>query len=292
MEKRLSDPAKRGFVRLLEEASRSTKIRGLKYANLNQHPFSFKIPANMHLAFVGIPGSSEFTNCFARLVAEKMTNGFLGGNNEVSFIRICKVQCSHFDRSREDVYYEVGVRGTLFMTGGCTYYSGSGEYSEIECLISFLSKIYQVPVYRNDIPLNNYHLQEKLLMKDLNDSWQDFEERVNNWWEKQKSYRIFKIGDSVKWNPDVSSAPTFLGGFEQTFKISPHQRYEILDVEQIPNYCSCGIGEEQWICLHPEYRCHLRKRHEAAHHQIVTVNIGGQDHKMSGYYFDTNNLFS
>ena len=75
---------------------------------------------------------------------------------------------------------------------------------------------------------------------------------------------------------------------DEQLKEQAKQPLLVQDVETVPNYCSCGLGNEKTfpVIMHPEGKCHLRRRHEMLHNQSVTIELGGYKRKSTGYYLE------
>ncbi len=304
MEISKTDRARHGFTRLLKEASCSSNLPSFAYADLEggTHPFGMKLPKTDALygnpgrvEFIGHPGEQQALACMIRMIGYELydSHGAMAdqqSNKSVSFIRVTSAPCPDFEEGeRQDVYYEVCVRNRLYMTGGCTYYMGSGPNNDLECVISFLSQTYQVPVYRHRLEAGFYAKAQRELGYALDKSWEENLQHRYKWNERIARYRDFKVGDIVTGNPDVrdGEGPHWFRG-----KNWQNARFEIKAVETIPLRCTCGLGGElSPIFIHPEKRCNLRTIHEAAHNQLLTVAHEGYDNIVSGYYFDRNKLF-
>lgn len=300
-----TDRVRYGFTRLLNEASCSSNLRDFRYADFESgiHPFGMKLPKSedtlygnpLHVEFIGYPGTYEALPCMIRMIGSELTESRQAivdekSNRSVSFLRVISAPCPDFEPGkREDVYYEVCVRNRLFMTGGCTYYMGSGPDNDLECVISFLSQTYQIPVYRHKLEAGFYEKAQKGFWEMMNDSWQQNSDHFSKWRVKHSGFRNFQTGETVTGNPDVRSGegPSWFRG-----KNWRNAKFEIKSVETLALRCTCGLGECGPVYIHPEGRCNLRIIHEAAHNQRVTVTANGYDEMVTGYYFDTNKLFS
>ncbi len=287
MENSKTGQVRRGFARLLKEASCLSSLSGFKYADLESwHPFNLKIPKSLSLKYIGYMGDYDCYAALIRLVSrEFMYILERHSKEEVKFLRITTAHSSHDYLDQQVIYYEVGIRNSLFMVGGCGYQDKPNFYTPLEDVFSCLSHIYELPVHRNRISLHDYLQYEDRLSKALDLEWQANSKYFERWVAKQKTYHQFKVGDKLTWNPDVREKPCWFR--DKSWRSA---NLVVRGVKNIPMTCNCGLGDNAPIYLHPLELCNLARIHEAAHTQLL--DLGNFMNNVSGYYFDTHKLFN
>jgi len=291
---------KAGFARLLEEAICTTTIPGFSYAFLERdHPLGFGYPERVDTSGCGIIfiGDSH-TICsrgLLRLTSWAMANDLEGNEHHApEFLRVTTI--GNPDETDSKLYgcgcfYEVLVYNAIFMTGSWeSWKTEIPARKELDQAFRFLSHTYGLPVYKNHLTY------EQLGAKEISDT--DFEDtliyaaeenkkRILEYRANQRTYRLFQKGEIVTWNPDVPPWDR-----EEIEGPVGQESYEVKDVEFIPDYCNCGLGEDTFAEMHAKHRCNLHRRFWNNHHQILTVSVKGIDTKLTGAYFDPSVKFA
>ena len=274
-----------GFVELLIECCTMQSIPGFTCTLLPHHPFGLRYgQRNLGIVFVGNGATEESLRGFVRLIGWEISNQCLGSHHPVELLRVIRVPRygQEMPTPKYDLYYEVGVGCHLYMAGGWNYYSTASKGAhQLEELFRFLSHTYGVPV--NQYDANSRHAQylEDEFPQVLDDSYRESERIWDRDLKEQVNWTTFSTGQRVTFTDKgyVTIKYSFSGALPAT------QTFVVENVETVPDYCSCGLGDSKSfiVSFHPE-RCNLRRRHEMTHHQLVTVRLGEKAKKVTGFY--------
>lgn len=120
---------------------------------LARHPFDLPLPDpnrathmhGRHIEFFGHPGYTDESIC------DLLTN--LGWHlpleaDGVTHLRRISAQCNPDNPHQHTVYYEIGLYQAVYMSSGCTDYSGTGGQGKVEMdgLFELLSFLYMLKV--------------------------------------------------------------------------------------------------------------------------------------------------
>lgn len=291
---------KAGFARLLEDASCTTTIPEFSHTFLEYyHPLGFDYPESVNLSGGGIIFIGDnlriCSRALIRLMSWAMANDLDGEeHHQPEFLRITILESADKVKSNPlecGIFYEVCISNCVYMTG--TFESWKDDFDarkELEQVFRFLSHVYGLPVYKNLVTYEQLAVKEKSY-----DTFEDIlidglatnKDQVLEYRALQKTYRMFKKRELVTWNPDVIPYER-----EEVEGSVGQESYEIKDTELIPDYCSCGLGDDVSPFMHPKTRCNIRRRSWNGHHQLLTISIKGVDTKISGAYFDTASKFA
>jgi hypothetical protein len=153
---------RRGLYYLLDQLATFQRpvVAGKKVelpVELPNHPFRLQSPMEFKavLKYVGTPGiTDESTSSFAFWIGSELS--CFGYSIHPRYLRVILAERQEDDRSKHDVYFEIGLNGlTGYICGGCTDIKGSrgGHGKEtLDAVFALLSKLSGTTVQTVTIP--------------------------------------------------------------------------------------------------------------------------------------------
>ena len=284
-----------GFSQLLIESCTNEAISGFTCAFLEKHPLGLQVPVasgislSTEVCFVGQGETDVSVRGITRLVAWEIAHQCLGGHNPVRFLRVIHAKDSEPPYTAADFYYEIGVGYRHYMTGGCNDSGGEGKSGarKMHALMLFLSQMYGITVNKYNTRPEEHRFMRYELWKLLKQQHDECSEMWRQKQQQQEGWPQYQVGHLAKLTEE--GLRHFVGcSHDEQLKEQAKQPLLVQDVETVPNYCSCGLGNEKTfpVIMHPEGKCHLRRRHEMLHNQSVTIELGGYKRKSTGYYLE------
>jgi hypothetical protein len=253
------------------------------HVDLEVHPFQY-LPASpgTSITYIGSSMCDVQVKGFVRIIGWELVNGDCP--HKVTFLR--KIQSSSFEEQQYH-FYEIGIGlrddgldTNIFMIGE-DMYSHSPNQScrrRLDLLWDFFSQMYNLPNIEEKLMYTDAQLAYEWVQREKERQAPDQAAYERTRLILEKTHHHFHKGQKVVWGTPA---------FHSALPMKPKKNdvYEVLGVEIIPNYCSCGLGDKADIRFHAERRCNLKRRHMAMHHQILTLKVGGHREHMSGHYF-------
>jgi len=281
-----------GFASLMEHASYATVMPfSFSCTKLDKHPFGYSLPQigkrgeTPEVYFVADPGvTGPSVQGLLRLVVWEMTNGgqLYAAHQSITILRVIKVRRT--DTPLSDFIYEIGVGGRVFLAGGCTDNEGgtSGQAkAKMDGVMLFLGKIYGQTVHHLELNTSKGKTYMDRLRETLNALIGEQELSLRAWLGKQQLCQRFEVGDKVCWDEGSRPAGSKTGFLQGKMGRKGHL---VVEVQELPSDCTCGLSNHAPIELHPVHRCGLRKRYENRHPQLIMVKIKETKEQVSGYY--------
>jgi hypothetical protein len=254
-----------GFRQMLVEATSIVSIPSFSCMILEEHPFNISSPG---LLFYVDGATRESARGFIRLTSWAMTNNCLGMYIPVTVLRVIYAETETEGEHR--VYYEAVIGDRHYMIAGCTDCSGTGRVGKrmMDDHFASLSLLQDIKIehYHSKFPRSEQVYQQRLPDM-IHAAKQENKRRRRDFERKLRKLPSFRAGDCVWLTGECLLANERI----------ENKAYKVVRVENIPNYCSCGLGDDLGtsISVHPEQKCNLRRRFEALHHQLVTLDLGG-----------------
>ena len=219
-----------------------------------------------------------------KLVAWEITYGNVF-EKQLNFLRIITIPASKSRIRGEKLYCQVGVNEHLYMAETC-YVGDEYEESRTQEFMTFLSSIFDTTV--NSINVTGPQSA----------AIQDFSEgALQNVFEKEAAEefgrRVYeaglhksKIQEKIILTEEAVRQIQWEDEREKNRTLNSLFALNVMDVEEIPLVCSCGLGENYDIppILHLKDHCGIRRRHDIGHIQILTVQLPGRQLRIPGSY--------